>query len=139
MCYGGFAYFVFCKQKTAYGLRISDWSSDVCSSDLDWPVAVDHQPVHYPRFGVISDRIVERRALVPERYRVDRPFEANLEEGSLDVLIEKGKDRLALLRRQFVDVRGVIGRDEQALARGLGGDSHDRMSRSEARSVGKEC
>src|SRR3546814_10223093 len=26
--------FFFCKQKTAYGLRISDWSSDVCSSDL---------------------------------------------------------------------------------------------------------
>src|SRR3546814_18202479 len=23
----------FCKQKTAYELRISDWSSDVCSSD----------------------------------------------------------------------------------------------------------
>src|SRR3546814_9842065 len=26
--------FVFCKQKTAYERRISDWSSDVCSSDL---------------------------------------------------------------------------------------------------------
>src|SRR3546814_7307395 len=28
---------VFClfKQKTAYEMRISDWSSDVCSSDLD--------------------------------------------------------------------------------------------------------
>src|SRR3546814_8444478 len=25
---------MFCKQKTAYELRISDWSSDVCSSDL---------------------------------------------------------------------------------------------------------
>src|SRR3546814_2264996 len=24
----------FCKQKTAYDMRISDWSSDVCSSDL---------------------------------------------------------------------------------------------------------
>src|SRR3546814_8969258 len=24
----------FCKQKTAYEMRISDWSSDVCSSDL---------------------------------------------------------------------------------------------------------
>src|SRR3546814_11804136 len=24
----------FFKQKTAYGMRISDWSSDVCSSDL---------------------------------------------------------------------------------------------------------
>src|SRR3546814_5401328 len=27
--------FVFFKQKTAYEVRISDWSSDVCSSDLD--------------------------------------------------------------------------------------------------------
>src|SRR3546814_4688966 len=26
--------FCFCKQKTAYEMRISDWSSDVCSSDL---------------------------------------------------------------------------------------------------------
>src|SRR3546814_4364292 len=26
----------FCKQKTAYEMRISDWSSDVCSSDLSW-------------------------------------------------------------------------------------------------------
>src|SRR3546814_2931877 len=28
-------YFFFCKQKTAYEMRISDWSSDVCSSDLN--------------------------------------------------------------------------------------------------------
>src|SRR3546814_10580009 len=27
--------FFFIKQKTAYEMRISDWSSDVCSSDLD--------------------------------------------------------------------------------------------------------
>src|SRR3546814_1517898 len=26
----------FFKQKTAYEMRISDWSSDVCSSDLAW-------------------------------------------------------------------------------------------------------
>src|SRR3546814_5417005 len=26
--------FFFFKQKTAYGMRISNWSSDVCSSDL---------------------------------------------------------------------------------------------------------
>src|SRR3546814_5677568 len=30
-----FFYFLFFKQKTAYEMRISDWSSDVCSSDLD--------------------------------------------------------------------------------------------------------
>src|SRR3546814_7929582 len=27
----------FFKQKTAYEMRISDWSSDVCSSDLEKP------------------------------------------------------------------------------------------------------
>src|SRR3546814_3731039 len=29
-----FMFFFFFKQKTAYEMRISDWSSDVCSSDL---------------------------------------------------------------------------------------------------------
>src|SRR3546814_11551508 len=29
-------FFFFFKQKTAYEMRISDWSSDVCSSDLRW-------------------------------------------------------------------------------------------------------
>src|SRR3546814_11030494 len=32
-------FFVF-KHKTAYEMRISDWSSDVCSSDLVWERAV---------------------------------------------------------------------------------------------------
>src|SRR3546814_20276812 len=38
--FGWFMYVFFFKQKTAYELRISDWSSDVCSSDLrvQWPV-----------------------------------------------------------------------------------------------------
>src|SRR3546814_9522404 len=47
-------FFFFCfKQKTAYEMRISDWSSDVCSSDLQLPhggemirmgVGVDDEP-----------------------------------------------------------------------------------------------
>src|SRR3546814_2762017 len=44
------AYMLFCaifffKQKTAYEMRISDWSSDVCSSDLwdrnEGPISTD--------------------------------------------------------------------------------------------------
>src|SRR3546814_8764487 len=31
------SHFFFFKQKTAYEMRISDWSSDVCSSDLEPP------------------------------------------------------------------------------------------------------
>src|SRR3546814_3017145 len=49
--------FFFFKQKTAYELRISDWSSDVCSSDLTpqpapaatQPVAVDDTPEQAPQ------------------------------------------------------------------------------------------
>src|SRR3546814_5868212 len=37
-------FFFFFKQKTAYEMRISDWSSDVCSSDL----------CQFPRAGAIS-------------------------------------------------------------------------------------
>src|SRR3546814_5362168 len=41
MCYfTGILVFFFYKKKTAYKMRISDWSSDVCSSDLSegmWP------------------------------------------------------------------------------------------------------
>src|SRR3546814_5984637 len=34
MCSFYIGFFFFFKQKTAYEMRISDWSSDVCSSDL---------------------------------------------------------------------------------------------------------
>src|SRR3546814_18810810 len=38
VCYVCFEFcFFFFKQKTAYEMRISDWSSDVCSSDLSVP------------------------------------------------------------------------------------------------------
>src|SRR3546814_9621892 len=38
------ACFFFFKQKTAYELRISDWSSDVCSSDLDPELLFEQSP-----------------------------------------------------------------------------------------------
>src|SRR3546814_3482904 len=34
LCYSITFFFFFFKQKTAYEMRISEWSSDVCSSDL---------------------------------------------------------------------------------------------------------
>src|SRR3546814_8275508 len=34
-------YFFFFKQKAAYEMRISDWSSDVCSSDLELLAVAD--------------------------------------------------------------------------------------------------
>src|SRR3546814_1725684 len=40
-------FFFFFKQKTAYEMRISDWSSDVCSSDL--PLQMDEKAVEVLR------------------------------------------------------------------------------------------
>src|SRR3546814_5360420 len=63
-----FSYFFFFKQKTAYEMRISDWSSDVCSSDL--AATADHHDDHVHKQGFIErwffstnhkDRSEERR------------------------------------------------------------------------------
>src|SRR3546814_4017890 len=46
------SFFFFFKQKTAYEMRISDWSSDVCSSDLSssWQESVMGQvPQVFPQ------------------------------------------------------------------------------------------
>src|SRR3546814_7070441 len=60
------AFFSF-KQKTAYEMRISDWSSDVCSSDLD-----DHRLVAQFRAVALLDTGVEGIAIdVGERQAVE--------------------------------------------------------------------
>src|SRR3546814_7532862 len=41
-----FLCFFFFKQKTAYEMRISDWSSDVCSSDLSERIAAPRDRVY---------------------------------------------------------------------------------------------
>src|SRR3546814_5319526 len=45
MCYFIVLFFFF-KQKTAYEMRISDWSSDVCSSDLSPTLEKSASPVN---------------------------------------------------------------------------------------------
>src|SRR3546814_5693887 len=45
---GGVMHFFF-KQKTAYEMRISDWSSDVCSSDLGAVARRAHAPARRDR------------------------------------------------------------------------------------------
>src|SRR3546814_2183549 len=64
MCKMYVVYFFFFKQKTAYEMRISDWSSDVCSSDL---VGIGHDR---RRVGVDEDNAI---ALLLERLDRLRP------------------------------------------------------------------
>src|SRR3546814_2221534 len=55
----GFCFFFF-KQKTAYEMRISDWSSDVCSSDLiGWGGVIPEAA------RVAADVIIGQRVCMP--------------------------------------------------------------------------
>src|SRR3546814_20883157 len=47
--------FFFFKQKTAYEMRISDWSSDVCSSDLQFTASGEPVPTTRPFERVYFD------------------------------------------------------------------------------------
>src|SRR3546814_2412189 len=62
--------FFFIKQKTAYEMRISDWSSDVCSSDLG-----AYQPV-IAHIGFIQGSVVQITSddpnVINEDIRIDR-------------------------------------------------------------------
>src|SRR3546814_13259407 len=77
-----FAFFFF-KQKTAYEMRISDWSSDVCSSDLQHIVghpsqqiragvtayaAQEHQTHDSQRNGPYIRRLGPRKSIVQQGF-----------------------------------------------------------------------
>src|SRR3546814_3967517 len=72
---------VVCKHKTAYELRISDWSSDVCSSDLAAGAGTDD-----------ADRL---RALARRRHRLHPAF---LPGGVGDVLLDRADGDRAVAR-----------------------------------------
>src|SRR3546814_12082293 len=70
--------FFFFKQKTAYEMRISDWSSDVCSSDLmrtpiayalAWP---DRMPAPTPRLDLAGLASLSFEAPDPARRSEER-------------------------------------------------------------------
>src|SRR3546814_9257626 len=61
--------FFFFKQKTAYEMRISDWSSDVCSSDLNPQLVARMRPKRIARHELIGNR--ERKFGLQTTRRID--------------------------------------------------------------------
>src|SRR3546814_7380240 len=82
--------FFFFKQKTAYEMRISDWSSDVCSSDLNMKTAVD-------RVGRGKERQVNIRFLAMTNHYVFAPEFCNpaagWEKGQVEKNVQDARDR----------------------------------------------
>src|SRR3546814_15382447 len=102
--------FFFFKQKTAYEMRISDWSSDVCSSDLE----VDQPGKRRPR-----------SLLLAAQHQLRQPLNAL---GLLVGDLRQGASGCDLGGREL---EGIVADMRYAL--------HLSNTRSEERRVGKEC
>src|SRR3546814_20469094 len=81
--------FVFFKQKTAYEMRISDWSSDVCSSDLH-----ERNRCEVHLFYLLSSS--GRRAVAEDR-------------AALAHIIHEWRDRKSVVKGKSVSVRVDLG------------------------------
>src|SRR3546814_2304347 len=104
-------WFFFFKQKTAYEMRISDWSSDVCSSDLALCFA-DHQ-ICGSRPGLIIKGLRSTYVVRNMHQQVAGIVDQEIADGS-PVDCKKQDERQKLrdkAYRLFVDrCRGQIGR-----------------------------
>src|SRR3546814_3096186 len=106
-------FFCFLQQKTAYEMRISDWSSDVCSSDLIF-LAVHPHASEQPRLSRNDGRdLAARRELRPARSLRSR----------------------SAARGIHVEWLLAVGRDEQHGRE----RPRFRLARSEERRGGKDC
>src|SRR3546814_8078041 len=118
-----FYFFFFFKQKTAYDMRISDWSSDVCSSDLRQrfrrlrgvvrdPAAIDdHRAaivLHQRRPHMITGCVVV--ALVVEQ-QLSRVVAVSTRNGTLDLVFARHMAGAARSRRDAACL--LVSRSEE--------------------------
>src|SRR3546814_6603197 len=84
-------FFFFFKQKTAYEMRISDWSSDVCSSDLY--AANERQHNRYAnKAGHQQQRRSDQHGQAPE-CKLDRLSDADTGTQSKRIKRERAQHR----------------------------------------------
>src|SRR3546814_19475384 len=84
-------------------MRISDWSSDVCSSDLDalWVVGTDHA-------GIATQMVVERQMEARQDKRTNYTREQFVEK-VWEWKAESGGDRKSGVQGKSVSVRVDLG------------------------------
>src|SRR3546814_5440263 len=98
-------YFVFFKQKTAYDVRISDWSSDVCSSDLIDACRLQSRQLRRDLLGVRFPVIAQR----------------DLTGDQLEIQLIRQRGKLVALENRILLV-AVVQQAEPLEARKVGAD-----------------
>src|SRR3546814_5660500 len=120
--------FFFFKQKTAYEMRISDWSSDVCSSDL----LGEKRTANADFFGarmIAEDDIPggppEERSLVETVLARARAVFAD--EGMDALLADCREQEVAVLQQAEAACHAPLRKDEKAAAKALTDDAGRRL------------
>src|SRR3546814_6677708 len=114
----------FFKQKTAYEMRISDWSSDVCSSDLVFDGTEferGHRQNHAGEIGTADFRIRERRPRGKVIFGIEAYANAGTKAAAAagTLVGRRLRDRLDLqllhagARREAVEARSAGARSEE--------------------------
>src|SRR3546814_15071515 len=114
---------VFFKQKTAYAVRISDWSSDVCSSDLQLQWYLDDVNVQIDCYGRHNRYIVPFAAISP---RVALP--SSIPPAIYEIMVKAGMDP-AEYEGRVSDIR----RDVQLFKRKHGLEQGKEIGRASGR------
>src|SRR3546814_6248740 len=137
----------FFKQKTAYEMRISDWSSDVCSSDLVGGEVVEvgatGEVARHPAVGRL-DRDTDAVVLAHEQHRRRQPLvggpgggvERGLRGGVVARRVAEGADRDAVVgdRQRMADALALLDRHRGAEGLGqVGGDGRSLRDRKRTR------
>src|SRR3546814_19735198 len=102
--------FFFFKQKTAYEMRISDWSSDVCSSDLYRPRIGALQVLHFGQHETQGFGMAPNGA-APVRRMMRLGGIRNDQRGPLQNLpdiIQPPRPQVGVARRPFTRNHGVL-------------------------------
>src|SRR3546814_4863663 len=88
--------FFFFKQKTAYEMRISDWSSDVCSSDLDLSSGAvpPHRRGHGCRHPALARSAARRRERRRTRHAQQGDRKSVVSGKSVSVRVDTGGRRI---------------------------------------------
>src|SRR3546814_18002443 len=120
--------FFFFKQKTAYEMRISDWSSDVCSSDLHW-----HFTLPIMRWTTYSG------SKGSEKRRASLMLICRPDQSPLHILNEKlSADTARVVLRPF-HLAWASNVPAPSRAAQLVADSVDQLGRDSCRESGGQC
>src|SRR3546814_8176415 len=99
-------------------MRISDWSSDVCSSDLDQPVELNERVPRIPGFEIVlrSEHVLPAGLTLPTGHRPQRIETSGDRRNEALLGLHVGRDRSIARRLLLV---GAVAAPEP-LDRGIG-------------------